>query len=90
MSDLTYTIELQTKAMRQLKSLEKQTRERIVRAVDKLAKNPRASNCKPLEGFTGIRRLRIGDYRVIYQIRDSELVILVVEVGHRKEVYRGL
>lgn len=90
MSEVAYRIEIEDRAERKLKSLEKQIRLRIVKAVDKLAKNPRANNCKPLKGFTGIWRLRVGDYRVIYQIRDSELVILIVEVGHRKEVYRGL
>ncbi len=89
MSELTYTIEIQTKAKRQLKSFEKQTQERIAKAVNQLAKNPRPNNSKALKGFHEIFRIRVGDYRVIYEIRESELIILVVEIDHRREVYRG-
>jgi len=88
-SELTYTIEIQTKAKRQLKSFEKQTQERIAKAVNQLAKNPRPNNSKALKGFHEIFRIRVGDYRVIYEIRESELIILVVEIDHRREVYRG-
>ena len=90
MNELAYTIRIQSKAKRQLKSFEKQTQARISNAVDQLAKNPKPNNCKPLKGFTGIWRLRVGDYRVIYEIKDAKLIILVVEIGHRREVYRGL
>lgn len=90
MSELVYTIEIQTKAKRQLQTFDKQTQERLSKAVDQLAKNPRPDNCKALRGFHGIFRIRIGDYRVVYEIKDSELIILVVEIGHRREVYRGL
>lgn len=90
MSELAYTIEIQSKAKRQLKTFEKQTQERISKAIDQLAGNPRPNNSKALKGFTGIWRLRVGDYRVIYAIRESELVVLIVEIGHRREVYRGI
>ena len=85
---IAYRIEIQTKAKRQLKSFEGTTQERIRRGIDQLKSDPRGSNCKPLKGFHGIWRLRVGDYRVIYSIKDDQLLVLVLEVGHRREVYR--
>ena len=90
MSDITYKVQIEDRAEKALKSLEKKNRERARNAIDQLAENPRPNNSKPLKGFSGIWRLRIGDYRIIYEIRDAELIVLVVEIGHRREVYRGM
>ncbi|NNN11254.1 MAG: type II toxin-antitoxin system RelE/ParE family toxin [Acidimicrobiaceae bacterium] len=61
----------------------------IVQEVQTLKEDPSGSNCKPLVGFHGIWRLRVGDYRVIFSIKDEQLFILVLEVGHRRAVIRG-
>lgn len=61
---------------------------RIVRAIDKLASNPLPSGCVKLAGYDIEYRIRIGDYRVIYQIHEAVLVVLVIEIGHRKDIYR--
>jgi mRNA interferase RelE/StbE len=56
--------------------------------IDRLTQNPRGSGAVKLSGMADGYRVRIGDYRVLYQIRDSDKVVLIVKVGHRREVYR--
>jgi mRNA interferase RelE/StbE len=58
-------------------------------ALRQLADNPRPHGCKKLEGSV-LYRIRIGDYRLIYDIEDHIIKVTVVKIGHRKEVYRGL
>jgi mRNA interferase RelE/StbE len=60
----------------------------LAKAIDGLSQNPRPPGSAKLEGREDRHRIRVGDYRVIYQIRDSELVVLVVKIGHRREIYR--
>lgn len=57
-------------------------------AIGKLAEEPRPPGCIQLKGGNGELRMRVGDYRVIYVLNDGELVVLVLRVGHRREVYR--
>ena len=78
------------RASKELDKLTPKIATQIVREIQKLKSDPVGNNCKPLKGFKGIWRLRVGDYRVIYEIKDSEPMILVVEIGHRREVYRAL
>jgi mRNA interferase RelE/StbE len=61
--------------------------DRIAASIDKLAANPRPPSCVKLVGFDSEYRIRVGDYRIIYQINDNVLVILVLEIGHRKDIY---
>jgi mRNA interferase RelE/StbE len=61
--------------------------DRIAASIDKLAANPRLPGCVKLVGFDSEYRIRVGDYRIIYQINDNVLVILVLEIGHRKDIY---
>ena len=56
--------------------------------MDGLAKEPRPKGVKKLSGADDLYRIRVGDYRVVYQIRDDRLIVLVVRIGHRKDVYR--
>ena len=63
---------------------------RLRRRIDSLAENPRPQGIKKLAGEEDLYRLRVGDYRIIYQIQEKRLIVLVVGVGHRTEVYRGL
>ena len=53
-----------------------------------LANDPRPPGCDKLAGVENLYRIRVGDYRVVYQIRDEMLLVLVVKIGHRREVYR--
>ena len=86
-SDL-YRIELRPSAVRELEKLDNRERQRVGRKISELAHNPRPSGAKKLQGEGGWWRVRVGDYRIIYAIEDARLVVLVVRVGHRREVYR--
>ena len=83
-----YTIDIAPAAERALKKLSADIRKRIFKAFFKLEVEPRPSGVKKLSGEDDFYRIRVGDYRIVYQIRDNELVILVVRVAHRREVYR--
>jgi mRNA interferase RelE/StbE len=74
-------------AQRELDALDMPERARIARALARLAASPyRAPNVKALRG--GGYRLRVGNYRILYEIRDQQLIVLVLRVAHRREVYR--
>ncbi len=91
MAEGRYRVSLQPTAKRELASLPVGVRRRIGRAVDALATDPRPSGSKRLAGRPAERicRIRVGDNRVLYEVRDTELVVLVIRVGHRREIYRG-
>ena len=61
---------------------------RLVAAMRGLASQPRPPGCDKLVGPGDLYRIRVGDYRIVYQVRDEVLVVLVVKIGHRREVYR--
>ena len=82
-----YSTRIKRSAARELARVPRRDRERIVHAIDRLGDNPLAGS--PLKGdMRGLRRLRVGDYRVVYEVLDGELVVLVVLVAHRREAYR--
>jgi mRNA interferase RelE/StbE len=87
---LAYSVHLAPAAERQLKALEKPVRARIVRRLRKLEETPRPQGVEKLSGPDDLYRIREGEYRIIYTIKDKALIVLVVKVGHRKDVYRGL
>ena len=61
---------------------------RLVAAMRGLAGQPRPPGCDKLVGLEDLYRIRVGDYRIVYQVRDEVLLVLVVKIGHRREVYR--
>jgi mRNA interferase RelE/StbE len=75
-------------ADRQLSKLPEQVQVRIVTAIMALADDPRPAGVRKLAGPGDLYRIRTGDYRVIYEVRDDELLVLIVRVGHRRDVYR--
>ena len=82
-----YSTRIKRSAARELARLPRRDRERIVHAIDRLGDNPLAGS--PLKGdLRGLRRVRVGDYRVVYEVLDGELVVLVVLLAHRREAYR--
>jgi mRNA interferase RelE/StbE len=85
---VTYTVELRPAAVRQLRKFDPQVRRRIEGAIALLAEDPRPPAAKRLVGGDGRWRVRTGDYRIIYLIEDRLLTVLVLDVGHRREVYR--
>jgi mRNA interferase RelE/StbE len=87
-----YAFRWREPAVRQLKAIPQTAALTILRAMTPLGDDPRRpdANVKKLGGYEDRYRLRVGDFRVIYDVIDAELVILVVGVGHRREIYRGL
>ena len=84
----TYTAVVLRTAQRAIARLPEETRSRVVQAVDTLMTVPRPVGCVKLAGSADRYRIRVGDYRIIYDVHDGELVVLVVKVGHRRDVYR--
>ncbi len=84
---MSYEIEILRVAQKQLAKIDRAQQQRIVDAIRLLAADPRPSGCKKLTGRTAWR-IRVGPYRVIYEIHDDVLLILVVTIGNRKDVYR--
>ena len=85
---MTYAIEVLPAAERDLRKVHPQMRARIRGAVLKLAADPRPPGARALKDRPGFLRVRVGDYRSIYTIEDDVLRVLVVRVGHRRDVYR--
>ena len=81
-----YRIELRPAAVRALRKLDPQIRRRVQGAIALLAQDPRPPASRPLKGRPG-RRVRVGDYRIIYTVADEVLVVVVVTVGHRRDIY---
>ena len=84
---MRYSLKIKQSAFKELQCLEKKERRRIVEAIDQLAVHPHVG--KLLKGgFSGLRRIRVGNYRVIYEINEGEVLILVLRIAHRRQVYR--
>lgn len=84
----TYRVVLTPAADRQLGKLPRQAREMIAAALVALGSNPRPPACTKLAGAEDLWRVRVRQYRVIYQIQDDQLIVVVVTIGDRKDVYR--
>ena len=82
-----YRVEIASRVAKELADLPKGVRLRIAMAIDALADDPRPPGAKKLTGHDAYR-VRVGDYRILYEIADNVLVVLVVKVRHRKDVYR--
>ena len=85
---MPYTVQLAPAAKRQLRKLDRSIQERVVRRLEKLEKDPRPPGVEKMEGDESTYRIRMGEYRIVYEIRDKVLVVLVLKVGHRREIYR--
>lgn len=83
-----YRIEVEREALCALKKLDKPIRRRIQTAIDRLADDPRPRDVKALKDSANLLRARVVDYRIVYEVHDSVLVVLVVDLGHRPEIYR--
>ncbi|MBN1590961.1 MAG: type II toxin-antitoxin system RelE/ParE family toxin [Pirellulales bacterium] len=87
---MTYRVEVKPSAADALAKIPQPHRGRIARKIDRLADNPRPRGSILLEGPSALYRVRVGDYRIVYQIQDAALVVLVVRIGQRGDVYRHL
>jgi len=84
---VTYSIKIKSSAAKALRKIDAAERARMIEAIDRLTHEPSAGSALKGE-FGGLRRLRVGRYRIIYEAIHEELTILVVRIGHRKEIYR--
>ena len=84
-----YQIVFTPAALRQLASLDAPTRRRVARRIEALGTDPLPRGAEMLQGGDGETRIRVGDWRVIYVVRHDKLVVLVIKIGHRSDVYRA-
>ena len=84
---MTFSIRIKASAAKALRRIPAADRHRVIEAIDRLAEEPNAGGTLKGE-FSGLRRLRVGQYRVVYEVMGNELVVLVIRIGHRREVYR--
>ena len=82
-----YRLLIKPSAGKEIESLPKQDRRRIVAKITSLSRDPRPPGCEKLSGHDQYR-LRQGNYRILYEIQDCDLIVVVVKVGHRRDVYR--
>ena len=84
---MIYSISIKQSAIKALQKIDHTQRLRLIETIDKLKTNPNAGSVLKGE-FSGLRRIRIGDYRIVYEVQNQQLIILVVRVAHRREVYK--
>ena len=84
---MTYEVSLTPIAARALRKLDPQVRRRVQAAIELLSEEPRPPAAKPLVGGAGEWRVRTGDYRIVYEIHERRLLVLVLRLGHRRDVY---
>ena len=84
----SYRLEITASAEKALTRLPKADRVRVARAIGELAAVPRPDGCRKMKGQEDVYRIRVGVYRVIYSIEDRRIVVVVLKIGHRKQVYR--
>ena len=84
---MIYTITIKQSAQKALAKIDAPQRIRLIEAIDKLKITPNAGSVLKGE-FSGLRRIRIGDYRIVYEVQNEQLVILVIRVAHRREAYK--
>jgi mRNA interferase RelE/StbE len=83
-----YEVQLAPAALRSLRKLQRPIQVRIAHAIESLAANPRPPGVVKLSGEDELHRIRAGDYRMLYSIQDDVLIVLVVAIGHRRDIYR--
>jgi mRNA interferase RelE/StbE len=83
-----YRVFLERAAERDLKKLSAKLHNRVIDAIQALARNPRPVGCRKLYGTDNDWRIRVGDYRVVYEVTDAVRVVRINRVRHRREVYR--
>jgi len=87
---LKYRIEVKRSAAKALKKIPKPDRKRISEKIDSLAEKLPNPDITKMKGNNPFHKVRVGNYRIIYEIQDNFLLILIVKIGHRKDIYRNL
>lgn len=84
----SYKLLIKPSAAKEIESVPKKDRIRIIKRIQDLSSDPRPPGCEKLSGHDDKYRVRQGTYRIVYSVSDASLVVCVVKVGHRKEIYR--
>ena len=87
---MTYSIEFRPVVLKSLKRFPKKDLVRIKKKVEELSQDLPAPNITKMKGNNSFHKIRTGDYRIIYEIHESRVIILIVKIGHRKDVYKNL
>ncbi len=87
---MVYRVEFAPRAEGEFRKLPRPAQVRLKARIDSLAGNPRPQGVQLLSGDERLYRIRVGDYRIIYAIEDEVLLVLIVKLGHRRDVYRGI
>ena len=85
---MAYRLELAPRALRDLRKVPIQVRERLQPHIEALASDPRPSGVVKLGGELNAYRVRVGEYRILYEVHDSAILVVVVKIGNRRDVYR--
>lgn len=85
---MKYAVRLGPRACKALDGLPGDMHGRVMRKLEALEGNPRPAGVEKLTGREDLYRVRVGDWRIVYAIRDRELVVIVIRIGHRRDVYR--
>jgi mRNA interferase RelE/StbE len=86
---MAYTVKVAPSALRDLDALQGNVLKRVIKKIDTLAVDPRPPGSRKLSGSDDTHRVRVGDYRILYEIWDDVLLVLVVKIRHRREAYRN-
>ncbi|WP_139738977.1 type II toxin-antitoxin system RelE family toxin [Actinomyces wuliandei] len=86
---MAYSVVLSPAATRQIRRLDAVARRRVQAAIDLLAEEPRPRGARKITGGDGELRVRTGHYRIVYEVDDGVLTVLVIAVGHRRDIYRS-
>ena len=87
---MSYRIEVKSSAAKTLKKIPKADKKRIVDKIDSFAESPPNTDTTKMKGNSPFHKVRVGNYRIVYEIQEDVLLILVVKIGHRKDIYRNL
>lgn len=89
---MAYRVEINDKLKKRLKQIPQKDKLRIIERLDQLAENPRPEDCKKLKGNhnSSKYRIRSGKYRIVYMIQDNVLIVVIVDIDHRKDIYQNL
>jgi mRNA interferase RelE/StbE len=84
---MSYEVLIKPAAQRQLKKLPRAAQVDLIALIERLTQDPRPPGCKKLKGRQNQYRVRLGDYRIIYSVEDMALVVRIIKVGHRRDIY---
>ena len=84
----SYRIEVSATAEKQIRKLTARDQVRVLRAIQHLGFDPHPLGCRKLQGYDDVFRIRVGSYRVIYSVESGRLIVIILKVGHRRDVYR--